>query len=369
MKRRSPGNLFVASLMFFVLCVVGVWLSTFEQPVQAQSSGGKKGGAGGVTITNVAGLANVAGKVKGTVAVVTDGNSSSDCTVGGASTVVNCQYSGTTWAQLPASGAGGTAFSSVTGGTNAASLVEGTGGSISTSGSGTISATQSAALSVAGQTGLITLTGIASTSRIKTVRDAADTLLELGGSYTPTGTWTNMTFVNPALGTPASGVITNLTGTCAACTANSATTAVNLSGTPALPNGTTGTTQSAKSNDTKLATDAYVDRPTGLTTGTSVTLSAPRQYFICTSTCTITVPVPAAGDEFCVQNDVGVSTVITFAAIGSSSLYGKTDQSAYGTAGTGTLASGGAAGDKMCLLGKDATHYNVASFNGTWTAN
>lgn len=34
----------------------------------------------------------------------------------------------------------------------------------------------------------------------------------------------------PALGTPASGVITNLTGTCSSCVANSATTAINLSG-------------------------------------------------------------------------------------------------------------------------------------------
>lgn len=47
-----------------------------------------------------------------------------------------------------------------------------------------------ASLSVVGQTGLVTVTGLASTDRIKTVRDAADTLLELGGgSYTPTGTW------------------------------------------------------------------------------------------------------------------------------------------------------------------------------------
>lgn len=38
-----------------------------------------------------------------------------------------------------------------------------------------------------------------------------------------TGTGTNLTFVNPALGTPASGLITNLTGTCATCVANSAT--------------------------------------------------------------------------------------------------------------------------------------------------
>ena len=69
-----------------------------------------------------------------------------------------------------------------------------------------------ASLSVSGQTGLITLTGIVSTNRIKTVRDAADTLLELGGSYTPTGTWTSMTLVTPALGTPASGVLSSCTG-------------------------------------------------------------------------------------------------------------------------------------------------------------
>lgn len=70
-----------------------------------------------------------------------------------------------------------------------------------------------ASLSISGQTGLLTFTGLASTNRAKTVRDAADTILELGGSYTPSGTWTNLTLVNPALGTPASGVVTNLTGT------------------------------------------------------------------------------------------------------------------------------------------------------------
>ena len=83
----------------------------------------------------------------------------------------------------------------------------------------------------------------------------------------------------------------------------------------------------------------------------------------------MTLPVPAAGDEFCIQNDVGVSTVITLLGIGSSARYGKTDQSAYGTAGTGTFVSGGATGDKICLLGRDSTHYLTASFNGSWTAN
>ena len=91
-----------------------------------------------------------------------------------------------------------------------------------------------ASLSITGQTGLLTFAGLTSTNRAKTVRDAADTLLELGGSYTPTGTWTSMTLVTPALGTPSSGVITSLTGTCTSCTASNATlavTATNLGGT------------------------------------------------------------------------------------------------------------------------------------------
>ena len=46
-----------------------------------------------------------------------------------------------------------------------------------------------ASLSISGQTGLLTFTGLTITNRAKTVRDAADTVLELGGSYTPTGTW------------------------------------------------------------------------------------------------------------------------------------------------------------------------------------
>jgi hypothetical protein len=123
-----------------------------------------------------------------------------------------------------------------------------------------------ASLSISGQTGLITLTGITSTNRAKTVRDAADTILELGGSYTPTGTWTSLTLVTPALGTPASGTLTNATGLPVAGLSNlgasvgtflttptitnlaSAVTAANAAGTLQLPstttnNGTTSGTQ------------------------------------------------------------------------------------------------------------------------------
>ena len=93
-------------------------------------------------------------------------------------------------------------------------------------------------LSISGQTGLMSVTGLTSTNRIKTVRDAADTILELGGNYTPTGTWTSMTLVTPALGTPASGTLTN-------CTSS---------------------TKTQGDNTTAIATDAFVQTEAGLST-------------------------------------------------------------------------------------------------------
>ena len=60
--------------------------------------------------------------------------------------------------------------------------------------------------------GFTKFSGPTTAERTKTLRDASDTILELGGSYTPTGTWTSLTLVTPAIGTPASGVLTNCTG-------------------------------------------------------------------------------------------------------------------------------------------------------------
>lgn len=97
-------------------------------------------------------------------------------------------------------------------------------------------------------TGVSQFTGpAAGTTRAKTVRDANDTVLELGGDYTPTGTWNwgSATVTWPTFNQNTSG------------------TAANVSGTPALPNGTTATTQSAADNSTKLATTAYVDTGIG----------------------------------------------------------------------------------------------------------
>lgn len=147
-------------------------------------------------------------------------------------------------------------------------------------------------------------------------------------------------------------------------TANSGTTNNGVTGS-----GTTGSiTKFTGSASVGNATAADLPATT-LATGTSVSLTAPRQYYVCTGTCTVTPPVPAAGYEFCVMNDDNVATVITLAALGSSARYEATARTSYGTAGTGTFVSGGAAKDQVCIVGRDSTHYLTTSSVGTWTAN
>lgn len=92
--------------------------------------------------------------------------------------------------------------------------------------------------------GFTRFSGPTTAERVKTLRDVSDTILELGGNYTPGGTWTNLTLVNPVLGTPASGIVTNLTGTAS----------INI-------NGTVGATTPATGAFTTLTTSG------GVTTG------------------------------------------------------------------------------------------------------
>jgi hypothetical protein len=106
------------------------------------------------------------------------------------------------------------------------------------------------------------------------------------------------------------------------------------------------------------------------TPGTSVTLTGPRGYAKCTGTCTVTVPAPALGNEFCIYNGVGVSTAITLSALGSDNYYSKPDLTAYGTVNS-TLVSTAHAGAKICIVAIDTTHYDVLSVDDAtkWTAN
>ena len=104
-----------------------------------------------------------------------------------------------------------------------------------------------------------------------------------------------------------------------------------------------------------------------LTASTGGTMTGAFGYYICTTTCSITLPdAQRAGFQFCVRNDSTVVTVITILAI-STVQFEKTTYNGYGTVSTGKMTSGGALGDKICLIGRDATHYLIGSFVGVWT--
>lgn len=105
------------------------------------------------------------------------------------------------------------------------------------------------------------------------------------------------------------------------------------------------------------------------TPGTSITLSAPAGYGICTGACTVTLPVPAAGYTFCIYDDDAVTSAITINNPGTGVMFGLTDRSGYGTATTGTAVSTAGTNSQICFYGRDATHYSVGSFTGTWTMN
>ena len=105
--------------------------------------------------------------------------------------------------------------------------------------------------------------------------------------------------------------------------------------------------------------------------GTITIPSGNAVLVICSSTCSVPVPVPVLGYQICVKNEAGVSTVITLSALGSSAAYPKADDSGYGTAGTGTMVSSAATGNKVCLIGRDSTHYELGAVNASanWTVN
>ena len=89
-----------------------------------------------------------------------------------------------------------------------------------------------------------------------------------------------------------------------------------------------------------------------LVVGTGGALTGPNELYVCTTTCTATPPVPVTGYEFCARNDAGVSTVITLGGV-TNVYYEKTDFTGYGTVSL-TATSGGAIGDKICIVGRDS---------------
>lgn len=167
---------------------------------------------------------------------------------------------------------------------------------------------------------------------------------------------------NGALGTPSSGSAANFTAATSSVLGPvkpDGTTITNTSGAISVTYGTASST-AAQGNDRRIGVT--------LTSGTSRTLANAAEIVICTSTCTVTPPATlTAGDQFCVQNDDNVSTVITLAAV-SGIQYESTARTSYGTANH-TMTSGGAVKDQICMVAISTTKYNVFGSTGTWTNN
>jgi len=120
---------------------------------------------------------------------------------------------------------------------------------------------------------------------------------------------------------------------------------VPISGLPSATTPLAGTevTACVQSGTTKKCTVSSIRTVIFATGSGSNSLTGPAEIFICTSTCSITPPVPVAGYQFCVLNDASISTVITIASPGGSVLFQKAvapgTANGYGSAG-GHMTSG-----------------------------
>jgi hypothetical protein len=193
-------------------------------------------------------------------------------------------------------------------------------------------------------------TGPTTTTRTFTLPDAAATILYSGG----------------ALGTPSSGSAANLTSF-PTLNQNTSGTAAGLSGTPALPNGTTATTQAAGSNDTKVATDAYIDATLPVVdSANGGTITARNGYHITTGATTWTLPATTVGYQHCFRQASGGTNAISVTPP-TSSYVEAANGSAYCTI-SHAIKSGGANGDSICFVAIDTTHWMVwGGAAGTWT--
>jgi len=144
-------------------------------------------------------------------------------------------------------------------------------------------------------------------------------------------------------------------------------TAANVSGTPALPNGTTGTTQAASDNSTKLATTAYVDiNAPVVDSANGGTITARNGYHITTGATTWTLPATTPGYQHCFRQADAATNAISITPP-TSSYVEAANGSAYCTVGH-AIKSGGANGDSICYVAIDTTHWMVfGGANGSWT--
>lgn len=117
--------------------------------------------------------------------------------------------------------------------------------------------------------------------------------------------------------------------------------------------------------------------PVTITTGSSATVGAGtynsgytiNQNATAATAITYTLPVAAAGKQYCVTNSYNGSApttgVITLATSAAGQFIIFTDGTLSATGGN--VTSAGAAADAACVVGLDATHWQLYVNRGTWT--
>ena len=169
-----------------------------------------------------------------------------------------------------------------------------------------------------------------------------------GTSYAASGTGsvcltTNCAMTTPNLGTPSAATLTNATGLPAASVVAGA-----------LANGMTATTQTANSNDMKLATDAYVDSRTAHQIQVPLQCSDSSGSGTAQSCTTSPTFTPAKGDAIIYYTTTANTGALTL-NVDSSSAAGV--QKWQGTA----LASGDIKANIPILLTFDGTHWQTST--------
>lgn len=138
-----------------------------------------------------------------------------------------------------------------------------------------------------------------------------------------TETLSNKTLVAPALGTPASGVLTNCTGTASGLTAGTVTTNANLTGPVTSTGNATSITQTGTGTTFVMDTSPTLVTPViGAATGTSLSVSGQLTSTVATGTAPLVV-----------------SSTTVVSNLNVSSLLGST-WAAPGTIGSGTPSTG-----------------------------
>ena len=120
---------------------------------------------------------------------------------------------------------------------------------------------------------------------------------------------------------------------------------------------------------TTLTTTGIVDSKIHVESANGKTIDKLRARYVATGTNNFIVPTPTSigGNDYCFkQVNAGTNEISVSPAAASGVMIEKTDGTAYCTANY-KITSGGAATDKLCLTAKDATHYDVFSYTGTWT--